>query len=85
MRSIIEEFVTANQQAGRRQAAFARIYSSDGPVLEVTTLYADLAEADRVRRESAQTNAAVVEAVGELSRAPIQQRLFEVVVPFATR
>jgi hypothetical protein len=85
VRSIVEEFVKAGQQAGLRQGMNARIYSSDGSMLEVTTLYADLAEVDRVRKERAQITAAAVAAVGELSRAPIQQRIFDVVVPFPTR
>ena len=85
MRSILEEYVTTSQQAGRRQGAFARIYSSDGPVLEVATLDASLAELDRVRRERAQINSVAAAAISESSRAPMQQRLFEAVVPFSTR
>jgi hypothetical protein len=85
MRSIVEELAKSGQQAGLRQAASIRIYSSEGSTLELTTLHADLAALDRVRKERAQISAEAVAAVGELSRAPIQQRLFEAVVPFPIR
>jgi hypothetical protein len=84
-RSIVEEFAKSGQQAGLRQGASARIYSSDGAMLEVTTLYADLAELDRVRKERAEISRQAAEAFHELSRAPIAQRIFEVVVPFQNR
>ncbi|HEY3107660.1 MAG TPA: hypothetical protein VGL23_02850 [Chloroflexota bacterium] len=84
-RSIVEEFARAGQQAGLRQGASARIYSSEGSMLEVTTLYADLAELDRVRKERAEISRQAATAFHELSRAPIAQRIFEVVVPFPNR
>jgi hypothetical protein len=84
MRSILEAHVTTSQQAGLRWGLFTRIYSSDGPVLEATTLDASLTDLDRVRRERGQINAVAAAAVGEWSRAPMQQRLFEAVVPFAS-
>jgi hypothetical protein len=85
VRGIVEEFVRAGQQAGLRQGAAVRIYSSDGAVVEVVTAYADVAEAGRVRQERAQITAQAVAAIGELSRAPIEQRLLEIVVPFPIR
>ena len=84
-RSIVEEFAKAGQQAGLRQGASARIYSSDGSMLEVTTLHADLADLDRVRKERAEISRQAATAFHELSRAPIAQRIFEVVVPFQNR
>ena len=81
-RSIVEELARSGQAAGVRQGVGVGIYSSTGSVIELTTVYADLAELGRVRKERASIMGEATRAFGELSRAPIAQRMFEVVVPF---
>jgi len=79
--SMLEEYVKAGQAAGVTIALWRRVFSSDGPMLAVLARYADPAELDRIRKERASITRELVVALGELSRTPIQQRLFEVVVP----
>jgi hypothetical protein len=81
-RSIAEEFVRSSQAAGVRMGMGVRIYSSTGTVLEVTSVFPDVAALDRSRQERQSITRDVVQAVHELSREPIQVRLFEVLVPF---
>lgn len=82
VRSICEEFVKARQGLGIRASLGTRIFSATGSAIEVTTVYADLAALDKVRKEHSQLARDASQAVSELSRAPIQQRLFEPLVPF---
>jgi hypothetical protein len=81
-RSIVEEVATSGHAAGLRQGVGVGVFSGTGSVIELTTVYADLAELDRVRKERAQIMGEASRAFGELSRAPIASRMFEVVVPF---
>jgi hypothetical protein len=77
----LDEFVRAGQAAGVTTGLWRRVFSSDGPMLAVISRYADLAELDRVRKERAEATRDLAAAIGELLRAPVEQRLFEVVVP----
>jgi hypothetical protein len=79
--SQLEEFVRAGQAAGVTTSLWRRVFSSDGPMLAVIFRYADLAELDRVRKERAAATRDLAAAIGGHLRAPVQQRLFEVVVP----
>jgi hypothetical protein len=81
-RSITEEFVTSSQAAGVRMMLGQRVFSSTGSVFEVTSLYLDLAALDRTRQARAAITREVVQAVHEISREPIQTRVFEVLLPF---
>jgi quinol monooxygenase YgiN len=78
--SILDEFVKDGQGAGVAIALWRRIFSSEGSTVAVLARYADLAELDKVRKERASITRAAVAAVGELSRAPVQQRILETVV-----
>jgi hypothetical protein len=81
-RELTEEFVRARQAAGLRIGMGVRVFSAIGPVVEVTSAYPDLAALDQARQEGAEATRQVVRAVHELSRAPIQVRVFDVLVPF---
>jgi hypothetical protein len=78
---ILEEFVKSGHAAGVTIGLWRRLYSSDGPVLQMVGRYADVAEMDRVRQERREIAREAAAAVSELSRAPIAQRLTEVIVP----
>lgn len=78
---ILEEFVKGAHADGVTMGLWRRIYSSDGPVLQIVGRYADVADMDRVRRERQTAVREAVTAVAELSRAPIAQRITETVVP----
>jgi len=82
VRSITEEFVKSGQAAGVRISLGQRVFSSTGAVIEVTTVFPDLASLDRSRKERLAVTAEIVKAVHDLSREPIKARLFEVLVPF---
>jgi hypothetical protein len=77
---ILEELVKSSHAAGVTIGLWRRLYSSDGPVLQMVDRYADMAQLDRVRQERREINRETAAAVSELSRAPIVQRLTEVVV-----
>jgi hypothetical protein len=79
--SRLDEFVRAGQAAGVTTALWRRVFSSDGPMLAVISRYADLADLDRVRKERAEATRDLAAAIGEFLRAPVEQRLFEVIVP----
>jgi hypothetical protein len=81
-REITEEFVRARQAAGVRIGMAARVFSATGAVVEVTSAHPDLAALDQTRKEGAEAACQVTQALHELSRAPIQVRVFEVLVPF---
>jgi len=83
-RSICEKFVKASQAAGVRQSLGVRVFSSTGSVIEVTSVFPDLAALDRTRQERAAVTRDAAQAVHELSREPIKIRLFEVLLPFPT-
>ena len=79
--SILEEWTKAGQAAGVTVGLFRRVFSSDGASIAAIARYADLAEFDRFRRERAAISREAAAAVGELSRAPITQRVTETIVP----
>lgn len=79
--SILEELVRSAQAAGVTVSLNRRVFSSDGSAIATIGRYADLSEFDRVRKERAPILREAGAAVSELSRAPIAQRLTEVVVP----
>jgi hypothetical protein len=81
-REVTEAFVRARQAAGVRIGLGVRVFSASGPVVEVTSVHPDLAALERARTEGAEATREVVQALAELSRAPIQVRVFEVLVPF---
>jgi hypothetical protein len=81
-RSITEEFVRSSQAAGVRMGMGVRVYSSTGSVLEVTSIFPDVAALDRTRQERLPITREVVQGLHEISREPILVRLFEVLVPF---
>jgi hypothetical protein len=78
---ILEELVKSGQSAGVTLGLWRRVYSSDGPVLQMIGRYADMADLDCERKERQAISREAVAAVSELSRAPIAQRLTEVIVP----
>ena len=80
---VLEELVKSGHSAGLTIGLWRQLYSSDGPVLQMIGRYADVAEMDRVRQERRDINREAAAAVSELSRAPIAQRLTEVLVPIA--
>jgi hypothetical protein len=82
VRSILDEFVQDGQKAGVRVGLGRQIYSSTGPAFILTSLYPDLAALDKTRQERAKITGDAAQAVSELSRAPIQVRLFEVLVTY---
>ena len=82
-RSVLEEYVQSSQRAGVRQGLGVALFSATGPTLEITTVHESLAALERTRQERRSQIAEVAQAMGEISRAPIAQRIFEVVVPFA--
>ena len=82
LRGRLEAFVRAEHAAGRNQVGLAQlIFSGTGPVQIVTATYADMAELDRRRIERESVVQPFAAAAALLCRAPIAQRLFEVVVP----
>jgi hypothetical protein len=81
-RELTEEFVRARQAAGERIGMGVRVFSPLGPVVELTGAYPDLATLEQARTEGAEATRQVVRALHELSREPIQVRVFEVLVPF---
>jgi hypothetical protein len=81
-RETIEEFVRARQAAGDRAGLAVRLFSATGPVVVATSVHPDLADLDRARKGRAEAARQVTQALAELSRAPFQQRLFEVLVPY---
>jgi hypothetical protein len=81
-RSITEDFVKASQAAGVRIAMSQRIFSSAGLIFEVHAAYPDLAAYDKSRKERASATQEVVRAAHQISREPIRQRVYEVLVPF---
>ena len=83
-RSITEDFVKASQAAGVRIAMSQRIFSSTGIVFEVQAAYTDLAAFDKSRKERASATQEVARAAHAISREPIRQRVYEVLVPFRT-
>lgn len=80
--SILEEFVQDGQKAGVRAGLGRQIFSSTGQAFILTSLYPDLAALDRTRQERAKITGEAAKAVSELSRSPIQVRLFEVLVGY---
>jgi hypothetical protein len=80
-RSITEDFVKASQAAGVRISMSQRIFSPIGVVFGVQAAYTDMAAFDKSRQERASATREVLRAAHQISRAPIIQRLFEVLVP----
>jgi hypothetical protein len=81
-RAMLEDFVKASQAGGMRMAMSQRIFSSAGVIFEVQAAYTDLAAFDNSRKERASATQEVVRAGHEISREPIRQDLYEVLVPF---
>src|SRR5260370_1271795 len=75
-RSITEDFVKASQAAGVRMGMSVRIFSSMGSAIEVIATHPDLAALDKTRKERASATREVVQAVHQLSREPIRQRIY---------
>jgi hypothetical protein len=83
LRSILTEFVQGRQAEGHGGIALAQtIFSENGPLLIATSVHADIAALDQVRRERAAEAQALVSAVADLCRAPIAVRLLEPIVQF---
>jgi hypothetical protein len=80
-RSITEDFVKASQAAGVRMGMGVRIFSPIGPAFQVTAVYPDLAALDKSRQERLSATREVVQAIHRISREPIRQRVYEVLVP----
>jgi len=81
-RSATEDFVKASQAAGVRIGLSQRIFSSTGMVFEVNAAYPDLAAFDKSRQERMSATREVVQTAHQISREPIRQRVYEVLVPF---
>ncbi len=78
---ILEERVRSAHADGIRAGLWRRIYSSDGPAMLMVARFADLSDLDRHREARRSGVQAVAATIGELSRAPVQMRLTEAVVP----
>jgi len=59
-----------------------RVFSAIGPVVGVTSAHPDLAGLEQARKERAEAARPVSQALAEVSRAPGQTRVFEVLVPY---
>ena len=84
VRSIVEDFVKAAQSTGVRMGMGQLVYNSTGTVIEVTSVFPDVAALDRTRQDRVAITREAAQAVHELSREPIQTRVFEVLLPFPT-
>ena len=82
LEQVLGENARELQKMGQRTSLWRRIYSSDGPMIQALSRYADLADLDRVRKASASFLEQRALSVAELSRAPASRRLSETVVPF---
>jgi len=60
----------------------ARVFSLTGQVYEVIAVYPDLAALDKSRKARASATRETVSKLHQVSRDPIRQRVFEVLVPF---
>jgi len=78
--SIAEDAVKSSQAAGVRRGLLRQLLSSTGQVYEVITLYPDLAAFDQTRKERFAVTSQAVQALHHISREPIKQRVFEVLV-----
>ncbi|MBV9324996.1 MAG: hypothetical protein JO352_14535 [Chloroflexi bacterium] len=58
-----------------------RLFSSIGQVYEVQVAYADLAAFDKSRKERASATRDAVQALHAVSREPIRQRFYDILVP----
>jgi hypothetical protein len=83
-RTITEDFVKDSQAAGVRISLWQRVFSSAGVIFEVNAAYPDLAAFDKSRQERLSATREVVRAAHLISREPIRQRAYEVLVPFRT-
>jgi hypothetical protein len=81
LEQVLGEITGELQKMGQRTSLWRRIYSSDGPMIQALSRYADLADLDRVRKASAAFLEQKALSVAELSRAPASRRLSETVVP----
>jgi hypothetical protein len=81
-REITEAFVQDSQAAGVRIGMGVRVFSAIGPVVGVTSAHPDLAALERERKARAEAARPVLQALAELSREPLQVRVFEVLVPY---
>src|SRR5215472_14955975 len=70
------------QKMGERTSLWRRIYSSDGPMFQTLSRYADLADLDRARKASAPLIGQRGPAVIELSFFLNHSALTETIVPF---
>ena len=77
----LSELIGELQKMGQRTSLWRRIYSSDGPMIQALSRYADLADLDRTRKAAASIVEQRASSIAELSRAPVQRRLTETVVP----
>ena len=82
VRGILDEFVADSQKAGVRMGLGRQIFSSTGSAFILTSLFPDLPALDKTRQSRAAITRDAAQAVSELSRAPIQVRLFEVLVGY---
>jgi hypothetical protein len=79
-RSIAMDGVTRDQAVGVRRGLSSQVFSSIGQAYEVITLFADLAEFDKVRKERFAETAEIVQKLHEISREPLRQRVYEPLV-----
>jgi hypothetical protein len=83
VRALMTDWVKHAQEQGERASLLQRIYSSEGSMLAVRREYDDLAAADARRRDNlgdADWQARVAK-LNTLIRQPLQQALFEPIVP----
>jgi hypothetical protein len=83
-RSIAEEHVKASQAAGVRMGLAGGVFSSIGPVFQTTTLYPDIATLDKTRTERLSVTREAIQRAHQVSREPMRQRVYEVLVPLQT-
>jgi hypothetical protein len=81
LEGIARELIQELQKMGQLVSLWRRMYSSDGPMLQLFGRYADLADLDRARKARAELSARMTPALEAVSRAPMQHRLAETIVP----
>jgi hypothetical protein len=87
LRSVIEERLMRPHAAGLMGARLSRqVASIDGPAFVVTLLFASLGGVDQFRaaNEADGSFGAYVAKVASLTRAPLQQRVNRIIVPFGS-
>ena len=82
-RAVLEEFVRGRQAEGRtRRSLWQQLFTPAGTTFVVAESFLDLAEVERVARESTPVSQKFDAAIGGLSRVPGPAELYEILVRF---